>query len=122
MSTKAAMPASSLKRRQQLTLRIKKHALGARKERLDPVRVGHAVQCGKALTKAKELLGYGTWSRWLEKECALNRMTANRYIRLANRADLLTPDMTIREGYIAAGVIPSKPRPRAKPARRVRRA
>jgi hypothetical protein len=35
-------------------------------------------------------------------------MTANRYIRLASWADQLTPYMTTREAYIAAGVITPK--------------
>ena len=43
-------------------------------------------------------------------------MTANRYVRLARQADRLTPDMTIREAYIAAGVItPRRPKKEAAP-------
>jgi hypothetical protein len=35
-------------------------------------------------------------------------MTVNRYMRLAQRTDRLTPYMTIREAYLAAGVIAPK--------------
>jgi len=91
--------------RQQLTDEIRKYAAGARAERLHPVRVRHAVECGQALVQLKELLRHGDWDRWVEEHCALSRATANRYMRLASRADRLTPYMSIRESYIAAGVI-----------------
>jgi hypothetical protein len=35
------------------------HALAARTERLDPVRVKNAIACGKALSVLRELLGHG---------------------------------------------------------------
>jgi hypothetical protein len=92
-------------RRRQLTDQIRKHAAGARQEGLHSVRVKHAVQCGKALLRLKVLLGRGGWGRWVQERCAVNRMTANRYIRLAGRAGLLAPSMSLREAYIAAGVI-----------------
>ena len=95
-------------RRQQLTAEIKKHASGARSKKDDSARVQHVVACGKALTKLKDLLEHGHWSRWLEERCALNRMTANRYIRLAGQAKRLNRHMTIREAYIATGVITPK--------------
>jgi Protein of unknown function (DUF3102) len=103
-----SLPAVSSERRQQLTDQIRMHALGARSARLHPLRVRHAVECGKALVESKALLGRGGWNQWVEEQCALHRMTANRYIRLAQRADLLTPCMTIREAYIAVGVIMPK--------------
>jgi hypothetical protein len=96
-------------RRQHLTREIRKHAEGIRSERLHPVRVKHAVECGKALSQLKELLKHGDWDRWVQEQCALSRATANRYMRLASGAGQLTRYMTIREAYIAAGVI--KPRP-----------
>lgn len=117
MTSKTKLPAASSERRQKLTNEIRKHALGARDEALHPVRVKHAVQCGKALAKLKELLGHGSWNRWVETKCGVNRMTANRYIRLASGADLLTRQMTIREAYIAVGVITPKPRPASKRTR-----
>jgi hypothetical protein len=91
-----------------LTDEIRQHAEGARSERLHPVRVKHAVACGQALTQLKELLKHGDWDRWVVEQCTLSRATANRYMRLASRADRLTPYMTIREAYLAAGVINPK--------------
>jgi hypothetical protein len=41
----------------------------------------------------------------VEQQCGLNRMTADRYIRLASHTDRLEWQMSIREAYIAAGVI-----------------
>ena len=105
MSRKASQSDSFIKRRQRLTDAIKKHAKGARVVGFHSDKVRHAVECGKALTRLKELLGHGGWNEWVENKCGVNRMTANRYIRLANRPDVVKPDMTIREAYIAAGVI-----------------
>jgi hypothetical protein len=105
--SKKTTPASN-RRRLQLTQAVRKHAKGARSEGLHPDRVKHAVQCGKALLELKELIGHGGWNRWLEAKCKINRMTANRYMRLASRAKRLTPHMTIREAYIATGVITPK--------------
>ena len=102
------VPTGSSERRLDLTAQIREHASGARSERLHPVRVRHAIACGKALAELKALFGKGGWNRWVEEQCALNRMTANRYMRLARRADRLTPYMTIREAYIAAGIITPK--------------
>ena len=105
-------------RRQLLTDEIRQHAAGARSERLHPVRVRHAVACGQALAQLKELLKHGDWDRWVVEQCALSRATANRYMRLASRSDRLTRYMTIREAYIATGVINPRrtdapPEPRA---------
>src|SRR5260370_39574771 len=108
MASTALLSSDSDERRQKLTDQIRNHALGARCERLHSVRVGHAVECGKAIAALKELLGHGNWNQWVEERCAVNRMTANRYIRLARRSDLLTPNMTIREAYLAVGIITPK--------------
>jgi hypothetical protein len=95
----------AFERRQQLTHEVRKHAAGARSEKLHPVKVSHAVECGRALSQLKELLRHGEWDRWVEEHCALSRATANRYMRLASHSDRLTRYMSIREAYIAAGVI-----------------
>jgi hypothetical protein len=97
-------------RRQLLTGEIRTHATGARSETRHPIRVRHAVECGHALSQLKHALRHGDWDRWVEEQCGLSRATAHRYMRLASRADRLTPYMTIREAYIAAGVIkPTQP-------------
>ena len=86
-------------RRQQLAELIKTHALAARAELLDPVRVRNAIACGKSLMELRELLGYGDRTVWVEKQCGLNRMTANRYIRLARHTGELEWHLSIREAY-----------------------
>jgi hypothetical protein len=104
------IPGAAEQRRQLLTGEVRKHAAGARSERLHPARIGHAVECGKALSQLKELLRHGHWDRWLEEQCALSRATASRYMRLASHSGRLTRYITIREAYIAAGVIgPTQP-------------
>ena len=92
-------------RRRELTVEIRTHAAGARSERLHPVRVRHAVACGRALLQLRELLGHGEWARWVKEQCVLSRATANRYMRLSKNTERLTRFMTIREAYLAAGVI-----------------
>ncbi|MFO1500429.1 MAG: DUF3102 domain-containing protein [Verrucomicrobiota bacterium] len=94
----------------QLTEQICLHAAGARSKTRHPIRVGHVVECGRALSQLKRLLRHGEWDRWVKEHCALSRATANRYMRLARHADRLTCYMGIRDAYIAAGVIkPSRP-------------
>jgi hypothetical protein len=105
-------------RQRDLTNEVRTHAKGARSESLHQIRVGHAVACGKALLQLRELLGHGNWTRWLEEECRVNRMTANRYMRLASHKGKLKRDMTIREAYLAAGVIAPK-QPKAQRVGRV---
>ena len=105
MKTVDLTPVAFDQRRQLLTDQIRMHAVGARSKTLHPVRLSHAVACGQALSQLKELLPHGHWDRWVEDQCALSRATANRYMRLASRTDRLAPQMTLREAYIAAGVI-----------------
>jgi hypothetical protein len=109
MSNKEVLTPAGIELRQQLTREVKMHAAMARAKVLHPVRVYHAVECGKALTRLKDLIVNGGWNQWLVEQCGLNRMAANRYRRLARHPDRLTPYMTIREAYIAAGVIARKP-------------
>jgi hypothetical protein len=108
MSAPSFPPGGDVDRRQQLTEEIRNHACAARTELLHPARVKNAIACGKVLSELRELLGHGEWTAWVEKQCGLNRMTANRYIRLASRTDKLVWHMSIREAYIAAGVITPK--------------
>jgi Protein of unknown function (DUF3102) len=117
MSINDLAPDAFEQRRQLLIDEIRKHAAGARSESLHPVRVSHAVECGKALSQLKELLPHGDWDWWVEEQCALSRATANRYMRLASHSDRLTRYMNIREAYIAAGVIiPRRSEPPPQPS------
>jgi hypothetical protein len=119
MSSNDFAPDPLGQRRQLLTDEIRQHAVGARSKALHRIRVAHAVECGRALSGLKDLLKHGDWDRWVQDQCALSRSTANRYMRLASHADRLTRYMTIREAYIAAGVINPKqrdPPPQALPS------
>jgi hypothetical protein len=91
--------------RQQLLREIKKRAKAARAEKLYGVRLENAMACGRALCQLREVLGHGSWGSFVEDRCGMSRMTANRYMRLASRTKKLDPNMSIREAYIAAGVI-----------------
>jgi len=116
MITNDSASADSEQLRQQLTAQIREHAAGARARLFLPIRVRHAVDCGKALLQLKELLRHGDWDRWVKEQCALSRATANRYMRLASHSECLTPYMGIRGAYIAAGVIkPRQPDPPPPP-------
>lgn len=107
MAHKSTTPVSNARLR-RLTSEVKRHASGARSEEPHSIRVKHAIACGKALRELKELLGHGQWIGWIQERCELSRMTANRYMRLSGRSDQIKPDMTIREAYIATGVITPK--------------
>jgi hypothetical protein len=121
MHTQSVPTPAAVQCRLKLTDEIRRHAAGARtKGGGYSARVNHAVACGKALLFLRELLEPGAWNRWIQQECGLTRMAANRYSRLARRADCLTPSMTLRQAYIAAGVIaPKKPQAEAPPDARL---
>ena len=63
-----------------------------------------AIECGRIIRQAKRLAGHGGFIPWLE-QCSLNRMTANRYLRLAQRAPGMPGVATLRQAYVAAGVV-----------------
>jgi hypothetical protein len=92
-------------RRERLTREIKEAVLRMRGVSGEVERAGNAIACGRALLELREVVGRGSWNRWMVERCGLNRMTANRYIRLARGAHLIARAMTLREAYIAAGVI-----------------
>jgi hypothetical protein len=45
--------------------------------------LGHAMNVGDLLTKAKDLVGYGRWTTWLSEYCSLSARQANNYMALA---------------------------------------
>ena len=66
-----------------------------------------AIEAGKLLADAKELVSHGQWLPWLTDNCACGERTAQGYMRLAKNAGSLTSntqrvsDLTIR-GALAA--------------------
>lgn len=73
--------------------------------------IHYAVICGKALSAARDSCEHGQWNQWLTLNCPhICRMTASRYIRLANDANVTHVLQTgqlisVRKGYLLADVI-----------------
>ena len=75
-----------------------------------------AVQCGDLLTRQKASIPHGAWLAWLADHCpAISAETARRYMRLAKRSQEtdLTDAASLRQAYLATGVLPEPPAPSA---------
>ncbi|WP_297634725.1 DUF3102 domain-containing protein [uncultured Clostridium sp.] len=46
--------------------------------------ITNAIEIGRRLIEAKEVVGHGDWGRWLEEKVNFKKSTANNYIRLFN--------------------------------------
>jgi Protein of unknown function (DUF3102) len=53
-----------------------------------------AIDIGKDLLKAQAIGGYGNWGKWLERNCALNERTAQRYMEIAKGEATLRAKVT----------------------------
>lgn len=58
--------------------------------------VAHIIEAGRELAIQKQLLGYGQWNAWCDKNLGIARYTADRYIEVFQR--------TVGEQRIAQGV------------------
>jgi Protein of unknown function (DUF3102) len=56
--------------------------------------VMRAIDIGKDLLKAQSIGGYGNWGKWLERNCALNERTAQRYMEIAKGETTLRAKVT----------------------------
>lgn len=68
-----------------------------------------AIECGKIMTKAKDLVGHGNWEKWLLDNCPdIAEITARRWMRLAKGSHVidLKDCQSIRQAYLACGIIP----------------
>ena len=68
-----------------------------------------AIECGKMLTKAKELVGHGGWEKWLLDWCGnISHDTSCRWMKMAKIAHVqdLSNCKNITRAYIACGIIP----------------
>lgn len=45
------------------------------------VAIAHLIVAGQELAKQKQVLGYGGWNEFCEKELSINRITADRYVK-----------------------------------------
>lgn len=76
--------------------------------------VGHVIDLGEILQRAKELCEHGGWLPWLRENFELSESTAQRYMLFAREADAnpaLVQDLTVRtvrKGLVA----PAAPKPR----------
>jgi hypothetical protein len=55
-------------------------------------RARRAIDAGRALIEAKELLKHGQWLPWLRQHCRLPERTAQLYMKLVENTDILGPD------------------------------
>jgi hypothetical protein len=77
-----------------------------------------AVQCGDLLLRQKASVPHGTWLPWLAQHCPdISAETARRYMRLAKRSHEtdLTDATSLRQAYLATGVLPETPAREATP-------
>jgi len=73
-----------------------------------------AVECGDLLLRQKASLPHGGWLDWLAEHCPdISAETARRYMRLAKRSREtdLTDAASLRQAYLATGVLPKAPAP-----------
>ena len=69
-----------------------------------------AIEIGAYLNEAKRRAEKGKWGDWREKHCrALSKATAYRYMDLARKVSHVRRGMTIRQAYIACGILPDEP-------------
>jgi hypothetical protein len=68
-----------------------------------------ALICGKALLRAKEILKFGQFTKWVAENCKkVSHDTVNRYMKLANSAHVrnqLETGNGLRQAYIAIGIL-----------------
>lgn len=60
------------------------------------IALAHIIEAGRELAIQKQLLGYGQWNAWCDKNLGIARCTADRYIEVFQR--------TVGEQRIAQGV------------------
>ena len=53
--------------------------------------VRHALAAGQLLLQAKQAVGHGGWSTWLQRQCRFSPRTAQAYMRLARELPKLPP-------------------------------
>ena len=53
----------------------------------------YAVEVGEWMTEAKAQVEHGKWGDWLERNCKLKERTAQRYMKLATKKELLKRKM-----------------------------
>lgn len=52
------------------------------KEQVQRIVLGHAIEIGRRLTEAKNMLDHGQWAQWLKSEVSFSQSTANNMMRI----------------------------------------
>lgn len=81
--------------------------------------IAKAIECGGLLLRQKASLPHGAWLPWLAAHCPqISARTARRYMRLADRTHVADLDdaKSLRQAYLATGVLPDAPRVRTPSA------
>lgn len=79
--------------------------------------VALAIECGNLLQQQKDSLKHGGWLDWLREHCPeVSKRTAQRYMKLAktSRVSHLEDANSIRQAYIATGIMPEPEKPQPK--------
>lgn len=79
--------------------------------------VTKAFECGQLLLQQKAALKHGGWIEWLDANCPqIGERTARKYMSLAkrNHGSDLNDAATLRQAYLACGIIQETPKPAAK--------
>ena len=77
-----------------------------------------ALECGQLLLQQKAALKHGGWLEWLDANCAqIGERTARKYMALAkrNHDSDLNDAGTLRQAYLACGIIQEKPKTPSTP-------
>ena len=90
-TTTAAEPATL----EQLTLEVKFY-LGQTAQNI--------IEVGKRLAQAKELVPHGEWQNWLEGNFQLTKMSASRFMRVAERFGKSNINVTFQPTHLTSTV------------------
>lgn len=64
-----------------------------------------AIEIGRRLKEAKDLLPYGEWGKWLEESCSYSKKTAEKLLRVFNAyGNQELPNLNYTQAYILLGV------------------
>ncbi len=78
-----------------------------------------AIETGCYLNEVKRRIEKGKWGDWMKKHCPnLKQATAYRYMGLARKLSHVIngkTDMTIRQAYLACGILPDAPPAKKQP-------
>jgi hypothetical protein len=75
-----------------------------------------AIDAGKLLLKAKEMVGHGKWSEWLKKNVKFSPQTARAYMRLAEHPEKTQATHKLTDALAAIAGTDTEEEPEEQPA------